>query len=250
MKNKSLQAKYLINFDNYISKKDINTLLLISFIAILPSILTGYNTSNLWERFIIVLQNPLANFLFFLEVLIIILNIKKHICYNELFYMRFSSIKGAIKSGLRATLIAVLSFYLIFSLFVLAGSSFFALENYSFTMYEKYNIQIYIYILFLLFKNITIYILISSLIYLGSFIIRKNFFKYILLFIQLVLYFIPYKKLKVKYLYQVPIFFQNYLLGINCQSFFFEIGLTLFYIFIILILCFILYKISIKRKVL
>ncbi len=248
MKNNFLKVKYLINFDNYISKKNTNLLLLISFLAILPFIFSSYQSTNLWERFVVILQDSFANFLFFIEIFIIILNIKRYICYNELFYMRFSSSKDLVLCGLKVVFIAVLLFYLIFSLFALAGSSFFSLENYSFGMYEKYNINISFYILFLLVKNTIIYILVASSIYLMSFIIKKNIIKYILSFIGCALYFVPYEEFAIKHLYKVPILFQDYLLGIDCSSFLIETIITLIYIFVIVVIGFILYKISIKRR--
>ena len=248
MKINKIKIKNLVNSDNYFSKKENKLLFLIIILAVLPPTVSGMQNMNLWDKLIVTIENPLANIMFFLGIIIIILNVKKRICYNEMFYFRFNNQKELLINGIRTVAIAVSIYYTIFILISLAASSFLCLGNYELSVYEKYSVAMPVYILFKYIKNEIIYVIISTIIFILSNLIIKKYLKYILVLLLLVFFFLPYENWHISHFYQIPIFFQAYLLNTNFISFYNEIIVLLIYIFLLLALSKLIFNYSIKRK--
>lgn len=248
MRSKKIELKYLINFDNYISKRDSTLLFLMTILAVIPTLLSGNQNSNLWERLINTIQSPLANVMFFSGLIIIMLSVKKHICYNELFFSRFSNCRELIIYGLWTIAVATTIFYIVFVLLALAGATFFSFGNYDFGIYEKYNMSMAIYIFFTIIKNIIIYVTLSIILFLFSNLIRKKIIKYFLLFLMVGFYFFPYENKIVCHFYQIPLFFQAHILGTNFKAFYTESIIFFIYIFILCLVSIILFNYCTKRK--
>lgn len=243
-----IKLKNLVNLDNYLSKKENKLLFLIIILAVFPSTVSGMQNMNLWDKLIVTIENPIANIMFFLGIIIIILNIKKRICYNEMFYFRFHNQKELLINGIRTVALAVSIFYTVFIFVALAGSSFLCLGNYELNVYEKYGVAMPVYILFKYIKNGIIYVIISTIIFMLSNVIIKKHLKYILVLLLFVFFFLPYESWNISHFYQIPIFFQAYLLNTNFISFYTEIIVLLIYIFLLLPLSKLIFNCSIKRK--
>ncbi len=249
MKNKSLKIKYLINLDNYISSKDNMLLFLFIVMAVMPPILSGFQTSNLWDRLLTTIQNPITNVLFFSGLTIIIVNVKKNICYNEIFFSRFHNYKDLIITGVITVFVATLIYFIAFIILAIAGSTIFSIGNYKVITYEKYNISIFLYILFILIKNGTTYIMISIILFLLSFLIKKKLIKHILLLFILLLFFIPYNNITITHFYQILIPFQGYILNSNYATLYIEIIDSILYIILLFVGILELFQLCKKRKI-
>lgn len=248
MKKNKIKLKNLVNLDNYISKKESKLLFLIIVLSVLPSTLSGMQNMNLWDKLIVTIENPIANIMLFIGIIIIILNVKKSICYNEMFFFRFNNQKEMLINGIRTLIVAISIYYTVFILVALGASSFFCIGNYQLGIYEEYNIAIPIYILFKYFKNGTIYIITSIIIFMFSNWAIKKHVKCIILLLIFSFFCIPFENWSISHFYQIPIFFQAYLLGTNFMSFYTEIIVFLIYIFFISSVSKLIFNSSIKRK--
>lgn len=249
MKISKLNLKYLINIDNYISKKDITLLFLLLVLAIIPPAISGNPNSNMGEKFIYIVNNPLSNILFFIGIIIIIINIKKNICYNELLYARYDNYKQMISCGIKSIIISVINFYTAFIVVAIAGSILFCLGNYQFDIYDKYNISMMFYILFKYIKNFLIYEFVSIIIFILSFFIKKQSVKFIFLLLLFLFYFLNFTNFKINHFYQIPILFQTHLLSTNYISFYIEFIISTIYLIFLYVIEKLIFILAIKKKV-
>lgn len=249
MKTNRIKMKYLINIDNYISKKDNKLLFLIGMLAVIPSILSGEQNMNLWEKLILIIHNPIANILFYIGTIIIVLCVRRRICFNELFFSRYSNYKEMIINGIKSISLATAVFYTIFIFIALAASTFFCIGNYNIGIYDKYNISIVIYLAFIYIKNVLIYSIISSLIFMLSIFITKKQIQYFLLFLTFLFFGLSYKNNDVAHFYQISVLFQSYLINNNYVSFYTEIVVSAIYVTLIILISRLLFNHYIKRKI-
>lgn len=248
MKKNRIHIKNLVNLDNYFSKKEIKLLFLVIVLAVLPSIFSGVQNMNLWDKFITVLENPIANIMFFLGIVFIVLKINQNICYNALFYFRFSNQRNLIINGIKSVTIAVLIFYITFIFVSVAASVFLCLGNYKLGMYQEYNIPIFIYVLFKFIKNGIVYLFISTIIFMIFNLQIKKWIRYFVLLFLLLFFFLPYENWIISHFYQIPIFFQAYLLDTHYMSFYLEMVIFLIYVFLIMSFSKLIFNYSVKRK--
>ena len=151
-------------------------------------------------------------------------------------------------NGIKPVIIAVSIFYTVFILIALITSSFLCLGNYKLGVYEKYNVAMPIYLLFKYIKNETIYVIISTIIFLFSNLIIKKYVKYLLLLLLFSFFCFPYENWAISHFYQIPIFFQAYLLDTNFISFYTEIIVFFIYVFLLVLFSKFIFNCSIERK--
>ena len=248
MKKNRINIRNLVNLDNYFSKKEIKLLFLVVILAVFPSSFSGVSNMNLWDKFITVLENPIANIMFFLGITFIILKITQNICYNVLFYFRFNNQRNLIINGIKSVVIAVLLFYITFILVSLAASVFLCLGNYKLGMYEKYNIPMFIYMLFKIIKNGIVYLFISIIIFMIFNLRIKKWVKYLVLLFLFLFFFLPYGNWSITHFYQLPIFFQAYLLDTYFMSFYLEMAIFLIYVVFLMLFSKFIFNYSVTRK--
>lgn len=247
MKKSNIRLKYLMNIDSFIPKKEYTLLFLISILAIIPPILSGYQSSNFLQRLLNVIESPLSNILFFLEIIILTNCILMRVCYNPLFLSRYTTYKDLIKNGVLTIIISTIILYLSFFLVASAGSIIFSFGNYQLSIYEQYHINIIFYIIFKLIKNIVIYSIISVFI-LYIFIYFKNIIpKCCIIVLNIACFFISPSK-SITRIFKAPILFQNYLIAINYSSFYLEITTFILYVICLILILQLLYGFMIKRK--
>lgn len=249
MKKNKIKLKYLFNMDNYISKKDITMLFLLLVIGVLPTMVSGNPNFNSSEKLLSLLCDSLYNLIFFLGVILIMINIRKHICFNECFYARYNNSKDMISYGIKYLCVSVVIYYLSFIIVAIAGSIFYSLGCYQFSIYEKYNIPIIYYIIFKCAKNLILYLLVSNIIFVLSFAIRNRYLKYILSAILFVLFFLNFNEYEIRHFYQIPIFFQTHITSFNYISLYTEIIVYFIYILILSLFFKFIFNLSSKKKV-
>lgn len=243
------KIKKQTNFENYLSKGQSKLLLLLCLIGIIPPALSSTTNTNVFEKFITIIENPFSNIIFLISTSILVYNIIINYCYNINIYTRCTSQKQLIKQGMYKTLISVIMIYIIFMILSLSASILFSFGNYQLIEYEKYKIPIIYYLIFKLLKNITIYCLVGTLIYLLFLIIKKNLNKVLIILFLILTFF--FSRNEVTRIIEMPLVFSGYLINTIYSSFLLEIlTFVLYSVFSIVIVESIYYFLVNKRGIL
>lgn len=236
-----------MNLNSFVTKKTYTSIFLICIMAIIPSVLSGIQGANVWERLLNVIESPLSNVIFFLSLIILISSIIKNVCYNHFFLSRYSTYEELVKNGLAAIIISTIILYCSFFIIAIASSFLFSFGNYQISLYENYHINILFYLIFKLIKNSCIYTIASSFIFLIFIYLKNDIIKFLIIILNVIFFFIK-PSFIIDRIFKIPSLFQNYLISLNYLSFYLEFVVFIVYILILLIILRLLYKLIIKRK--
>lgn len=240
------KIKNKINFENYLSKSQCKLLFFLCLIGVIPPALSYTTNTNLFEKFIIIIENPFSNIIVLMSVAILVYTIIINYCHNINIYTRCANQKQLINQGMYKILTSIMMIYTIFLILSLAAALLFSFGNYQLTEYEIYKIPILYYLFFKLLKNITIYCLIGIIIYLLFFIIRKKLNKILIILFLIATFFFPKKE--VASIIEIPLLFSRYLINVNYSSLFLEILIFILYSIILLFIISGIYSFLVNRK--
>lgn len=188
MKNKSI---FVIN--NWLIDKNKTFFFFALLLGVLPSVFSGQNGVDFSKKFLNIITAPFSNMIFFVCIVLLVLFVTSKFSFNQMFFTRYRNSKDLVLPGVKSVIWCVLILYIGYIFMAMSGailSSSFTFEN-LFLTYEPTGTSILVYLIIRIIKNLIIYMLIATVLFLGNLLVKNRLLKCFLGIIFLLCYFIP-----------------------------------------------------------
>ena len=236
-----------VDINNYLDRNNGLLVFLLLFIGTLIPSISGYLGTNMWEKLLYIISNPVFNTMLFISIGFIILKSSIKLSQNYFYVCRYPHYKIMIKNNIKTIIVLIIFISIISIILALAGAVVFSLGNISLEQHSKYNISIIIYILFRLFRGMVFNCFIGIDFYCLYLLFQKNVYRLFVILSSFLCFLLPNLQ-EVKHFYNLPFIYHYYFMNVEYSSFFLEIICSLLYGLILIFLTKLIYKLASKNK--
>lgn len=228
-----------------------NSGFLLPYLIILISVILNFVFNTSEENFHMIfyqnISSILNNICFFMALMLIINILNNNIFNSYEQIIRKRTYSNTIISNIKAIIMYLLFFYILYILLILSGSIITSFGNCKLLLHENYNINMIFFNMYSIIKNYILILEFTILLYLISKINKKYGLSLMILYI--LLFFIPTDLSKINHFYNMSILVQKYMTnGIFFINFLTELISIIIYICIIFLIIRVLYKNVTQKK--
>lgn len=238
---------YFSSISYYFTNKKNKLVYLILLIGVLVPAFSGSSTTNFWFRLYNIFGSSFLWFSFFLAVGISSLNSFELYFKNYNIYNRYSDFKSLVKKYILDISMFTTILYVSLLIFSIAGALMFSYNNFTTYLYQEYNINIVIYIIFKIITNYIFSILVNIIVYSLPFVLKK--FEIIcLVLLNCFTFQLPSLRSSINHFYEMPFLYHEYFSSLKCSSFLLELICNLFMILTLFLFNNLVYYIVTRKK--
>lgn len=223
------------------------------YLLILLGVIFGFisilnDNNNFFILFLQTLTSMIGNLFLFFALYIVSKRTSDQYFHNYNYVIRNKNYKKNFKENIKIITFNVLYFYLIYTLLIVSISLIFSIDGKSIIIYNKYNINILLYDIFVFVKNGIILSLIFRIISILNSLNNKNI-NIFLIILNLIMFTLTNYNNIIYHFYNMSVIPHNYILNnLNFSSFYIDIISTVLMIFILLIIENILFDFIVKKR--
>lgn len=231
----------------YLKKEQNLLIFIILFIGVMIPALSGGDNFNFWIRLDSILKNSYFHLLLFLALCLnSLLNLEEFLKKYEIL-SRFENYEHVLRILCKKIIISSLYLFFLSMILAISGAWIFSLGDRNLVMLDNYNIYLSTYILFFMIRMAILTILMNLIVFIIGVRFRKTGVVGFA-FLNALFFLIPISNdTYISHFYNLFLFPQAYFVNVNYSSFLLEIVCSIIEIFILFLICRILYYIFIKR---
>lgn len=237
-----------LKFTSYFNKKKFFILFLLLFLAVLIPTISGSMETNFWLRMYRILNNPFFNMLTSLAITFNVVFYMSELFKNYIVISRYSSYKEILNKYSKDIFFSILYLNIVVIILVIAGAILFCFGNLNMVQHPFYDMSMILYILFYLFRMITLNIIINLIFYRLFVFIGKKIITFII-FINSLLFFIINESINiVTSLSKIKLLYHYFFTDLIYSSFTLELIATVFEFIILIGIYKVIYYFSFAKK--